>query len=502
MPSVDELYESLKVAYERRQFEAWRYFQAYPKQQEFMDYGSTYNERLLIAGNRVGKSDTGAFELSRHLTGLYPDNWRGKRFDHNTGPVSMWAAGPSGILVRDVAQTKLFGPPGVADLNGTGFVPREAIIGQPSASRSAANAFDTAHIRHSSGGVSTIGFKSYEQDRRIWQGATLQGIWFDEEPPMELYTEGQARLITTNGISFMTFTPLFGFSSVVKLFLDDDTKSRKYVQMALADAGHMTPDMIERTLAAYPRHQWAARREGNPYMSGGKVFETPVEQLMEDAISVIDTDPGAKYRQKVNQFEDPLEYIWGVDFGIDHPFAAVLLAYHRGRDEGHIIATIKMSDQLVLQHADSMKRLGENVPVAWPHDGHIRDRQSGEQMAEIYRKHGLQMLPEHAQYPNKSYSTEAGIMDLDAAMHGNRFRVSRLCTDWFAEYNLYHRETDDKTGLVTLIKKYDDLMSATRMAWMQRRSARNVPLGSGQQAIRRRSFQGEIIDPHSGQVLN
>src|ERR1700722_15156936 len=250
LPSIDEIYEGLKLAYDRRQFEAWRYFHPYSKQQEFMDYGASYDERLLIAGNRVGKSDTGAFELSRHLTGVYPDDWKGARWDQNSGPVKAWAAGPSGILVRDVGQTKLFGPPGVGDLMGTGFLPRDCIIGQPSASRSAANAFDTAHIRHISGGVSHLGFKSYEQDRRIWQGDTLHFIWFDEEPPLELYTEGQARLITTSGKSCMTFTPLFGFSDVVKLYLEPDEHGsrRIFVQMALADAGHMTPEMIERTL--------------------------------------------------------------------------------------------------------------------------------------------------------------------------------------------------------------------------------------------------------------
>jgi phage terminase large subunit-like protein len=498
MPSVDEIYESLKIAYERRQFEAWRFFEAYPKQQEFMDYGSTYNERLLIAGNRVGKSDTGAFELSRHLTGIYPDNWRGKRFDHNSGPVKVWAAGPSGILVRDVAQTKLFGPPGVADLMGTGFIPRDAIVGQPSASRSAANAFDTAHIRHASGGVSHLGFKSYEQDRRIWQGETLQGIWFDEEPPLELYTEGQARLITTAGISFMTFTPLFGYSEVVKLYLDDDrAKNRISVQMALTDAKHMTPEMIERTLAAYPRHEWAARREGSPHLSGGRVFSTPEEQLAEPPFIFAGKDqPIDKYSQKVGP--TPWQYIWGIDFGIDHPFAAVLLAYNPELGDGHVIACIKMSDQLVLQHCDAMKRIAENAPVAWPHDGHVRDRQSGEEMAYIYRKHGLHMLPEHAQYPNKSYSTEAGIMDLDTAMHAARFHVSNHLSEWFAEYRVYHRKLNEKTGIIELVKRNDDLMSATRQAWMQRRSAKQVPLGMGQAALPKREFIGAIINPFTG----
>ena len=38
-------------------------------------------------------------------------------------------------------------------------------------------------VKHSSGGNSTLGFKSYDQGRTKWQGETLDFVWFDEEPP-------------------------------------------------------------------------------------------------------------------------------------------------------------------------------------------------------------------------------------------------------------------------------------------------------------------------------
>ena len=498
MPSIDEIYDFLKLATERRQFEAWRYFHPYPKQQEFMDYGSQFNERLLIAGNRVGKSDTGAFELSRHLTGVYPDNWKGKRFDQNSGPVKMWAAGPSGILVRDVAQTKLFGPPGVDDLMGTGFLPKEAIIGHPSASRSAANAFDTAHLRHVSGGVSHLGFKSYEQDRRIWQGDTLHGIWFDEEPPLELYTEGQARLITTGGISWMTFTPLFGHSEVVKLYLEPNpefAKARIYVQMALADAGHMTPEMIERTLSAYPRHEWPARREGSPHLAGGRVFTTPDDQLLEPHWNI-----GIEFREGQLRLPAHWPLLWAVDFthsgsNTSHPFAAVLGAWDRDLDTAHLLAEVKMMEGSPTLHAEAMKRIGANVPVAWPHDGNVADM-SGEPIAQIYRSHGLKMLLEHAQFTTGGYSTEAGVLDLDTAMHEGRFKTSMQMTQWMSEYRMYHR---DPTGKI--VKVNDDLMSATRIWWMARRFAKVVPLGPNVKGMPRREMSGAIINPWSGKPL-
>jgi phage terminase large subunit-like protein len=500
--SLDDAYAKVIELEQYERYNLWRFFDPYPKQKEFMAYGAQYPERMLTAGNQTGKSYAGGYETARHLTGVYPEWWQGLRFDQNKGPCDVWVGGTSGDATRDGAQERLFGKPGVSDLFGSGFIPRDCIVGDPTSSRSATHAIDTAIIKHISGSFSTVQFKTYKQDRTDWQGPTRKFIWFDEEPPEEIYAEGLARLAATAGSHILTFTPLLGYSNVVKRFLEPEPQfahRRIFVQMALTDALHMTPDMVEATLSMYPRHEWAARRDGNPHMSGGMVFSTPMGQIMEPALMSFDDMGANKYRPL--GATSGFEYIWGIDFGIDHPFAAVLMAYERERDTGHIVATVKMSDQLVLQHADAMKRIAENVPVAWPHDGHVRDRQSGEEMADIYRKHGLHMLPEHAQYLNKSYSTEAGIMDLDSAMHANRFRVCETLGDWFAEYRIYHRKLNEKSGVVELVKKNDDLMSATRMAWMQRRSARAVPLGAGRQGMPKRDQVGEIIDPHTGRPL-
>ena len=62
-------------------------FIAYKKQREFFAAGKKHRERLLMAANRFGKTECGAAEMSYHLTGQYPPDWRGKRFDK---PVRAW----------------------------------------------------------------------------------------------------------------------------------------------------------------------------------------------------------------------------------------------------------------------------------------------------------------------------------------------------------------------------------------------------------------------------
>src|SRR4051794_23295117 len=71
-------------------------FRPYERQQLFVEFGATKRERLMLAGNQCGKSEIGAFEAACHLTGMYPQWWTGKRFDH---PTKGWCCGEGGALV-------------------------------------------------------------------------------------------------------------------------------------------------------------------------------------------------------------------------------------------------------------------------------------------------------------------------------------------------------------------------------------------------------------------
>jgi phage terminase large subunit-like protein len=47
-------------------------------------------------------------------------------------------------------------------------------------------------------------------------------VWFDEEPPPDIYSEGLTRTNATGGITMITFTPLLGMSEVVLMVLTAD----------------------------------------------------------------------------------------------------------------------------------------------------------------------------------------------------------------------------------------------------------------------------------------
>ena len=73
----------------------------YKKQRDFHDAGDTHRERLFMAGNQLGKTVAGAAEMAIHLTGKYPDDWKGRRFSK---PIAAWASGVTGESVRDTTQ--------------------------------------------------------------------------------------------------------------------------------------------------------------------------------------------------------------------------------------------------------------------------------------------------------------------------------------------------------------------------------------------------------------
>jgi phage terminase large subunit-like protein len=206
----------------RRDTNRLKLYKPYSKQKEFHAAGKVHHERLFMAGNQLGKTWAGGFETAMHLTGRYPDWWEGQTFDK--API-MWASGVTSESTRDNPQRVLVGNPPREEEWGTGTVPKDCLIDHDRA-MGVANLLDNIIVRWGGGGDVQAGesicyFKSYEKGREKWQGPTIDGVWFDEEPPLDIYTEGLTR--TNRGqrsqFAYITFTPLLGMSDVVSLFL-------------------------------------------------------------------------------------------------------------------------------------------------------------------------------------------------------------------------------------------------------------------------------------------
>lgn len=433
-------------------------YQPYPKQAEFHALGAAIRERLLMAGNQLGKTWSAGFEAAMHATGRYPDWWEGKRW---TRPTVGWAASETMEVSRDAGQRILLGRDGE---RGQGAIPQddiELIAPYPNV-RGAAS---MCKVRHVSGGSSTIIFKSYDQGRRKFQGDSIDWFWPDEEPPEDIYSEGLTRTNATGGIVLMTFTPLLGMSRVVQRFLKEESPDRAVVRMGIKDALHYTDEQRTRIINSYPEHEREARTEGLPMLGEGAVF--PV------ARSAVEFDAGAM------TFPEHWPRICGIDFGWDHPTAAAWLCWDRDADVVYVYDAYAQSKQTPVFHAAAIKTRGDWIPVAWPHDGLQHDKGSGEQLAEQYRAQGLNMLRERATFADGSNGVEAGVMDMLDRMQTGRLKIAAHLEPLWDEFRSYHRQNG------RIVKENDDILSAVRYGLMELRHAEVRKSGGGALTFKR-----------------
>lgn len=120
--------------------------------------------RALFWGNRVGKTEWGGSETARYALNNHPHRIIGE-------PVEIWACCPSYEVQEDTTQKKLLNYLPDKSIARTDYI-RGKIIKK---------------ITLKNGTV--IAFKSYDQGREKFQGTGKRLIWFDEEPPRDIWEE-------------------------------------------------------------------------------------------------------------------------------------------------------------------------------------------------------------------------------------------------------------------------------------------------------------------------
>jgi len=417
----------------------------YAKHLAFFAEGGHYRERAAMAGNRVGKSEgIGAYEVTLHLTGLYPDWWGGKRF---TQPVNFLCGGDTGTTTRDIIVAKLLGP---AEARGTGMIPREC-LGKVAPAAGIPGHVDFAKVKHVTGGWSTVQFRSYDQGREAWQGTERDGIWMDEEPPQDVYAEAIVRTMTTNGMVMSTFTPLRGISQVIKSFMSAQAKPSDYkgpdkinplsglveevpwaptkfmVMASWDDAPHLSEESKIEMLQAIPPNQRDARAKGLPTIGAGLIY--PCDESI-----------------YVKDFEIPKHWakVYGMDVGWNVT-AAVFAAIDRTNDIVYITGEYYGQQQEPVVHADAIKRRGGSwMKGVIDTAARGRSQTDGDSLWRIYKMdQGLKIYP-----ANKA--VEAGIYEVWSRMSSGRLKIFKSCQNLERELKMYHRDEKGK------INKTDD----------------------------------------------
>jgi len=456
----------------RKKIYRLEYYAPYPRQMEFHNAkGKGTNlpasQKLLLGGNQGGKSYCGSMEGAMHLTGRYPDWYEGVRYKY---PILMVCGGVTNVSCRDIIQKALFGDPLDEKQLGTGSVPIDC-VGKATRKAGVTNAYDSVQVKHFTNGVydgmSTVYLRAYEQGFKAFMGVTGVSVgWLDEEPPQDVWSQFlRAGLAARDAMLYLTLTPEEGMTKLVTQFINDLAIGQSVTILTWDDALHFTEEDKVRKLSAFPEHEREMRRNGSPLMGAGLVFPQSESSI------TVDPFPIPRHWPRIN----------GIDFGWDHPFGAVQIAWDRDNDCIYLTNEYRESKAVPAVHALAIAAWGDWVPVAWPHDGLNTEKGTGEQLRDKYVEAGLNLLPARATNAPQAgqkegeggNSVEASLLDMVERMESGRFKVFRTCQLFLEEKRMFHRDTKGK-----LVKQSEDILQSCRYAVMSLRHAQTIPVAA------------------------
>lgn len=228
-------------------------YQPHPKQQEF--HSSTAKGTLFLGGNRSGKTVGGAVETIYRLKGEHPYK-EVTRAPTRCRSVSVdLLQGVYKIVIPEISK----------------WIP-PSLLKNGSWDDSYNKGTRTLHLTNGS----FLEFLSYDQDTDKHAGTSRDWIWFDEEPPKDIFDENAARLIDTGGHWGMTMTPLLGLTWVYDDIYNAGPETAhlfKIVEVSMDENPHLDSIEVEAFLVSLTSEERKARQEGRFISKTGMVYQ-------------------------------------------------------------------------------------------------------------------------------------------------------------------------------------------------------------------------------------
>ena len=369
--------------------------------------------RWVFGGNRSGKTECGAVESIYMARGNHP-------YRKNRKDVFGWVVSLSREVQRDVAQSKILK-----------YLPREwiseIIMSSGRKDSPESGVIDQIKIKNVFGGISTIGFKSCDQGREKFQGSSLDFVWFDEEPPEDVYRECKMRVIDKRGDIFATMTPLKGLTFVYdEIFLNRaNSPDIWYEFMEWADNPYLAKDEIDSLTSSLSDKELEARRFGRFSDESGLVYtEFDENKHVIEPFSIpfdwqnnISIDPG---------LNNPLACHW---YCIDYDDNVYIVAEHfmAKRDiEWHSKEIKKICDQIGW-HRDSQGRVNAIIDSA----ANQKTLASLKSVTELFYEHGI------LANPNVNKDLFSGIARVKEFFKKDKIFIFKNCVNLIRELKSY-----------------------------------------------------------------
>lgn len=285
--------------------------------------------RWVFGGNRSGKTECGAVETVWLATGTHP-------YKQNKKNITCWVVSLSSQVQRDVAQSKILyylNPDLIVDI----------VMSQGKKEAPYLGVIDTIIVKNAMGGTSKIGFKSCDQGREKFQGTSLDFVWFDEEPPFDVYLECKMRVLDKCGQIFGTMTPLKGLTWVYnEIYLNEKNNPDVWCEfMSWEDNPFLNKDEIESFSNSLSNDELIARKFGKFSSFGGLVYSEFDETVHviepftvpSDWYDLISIDPG---------LNNPLSCHW---YAVDYDGNVYVIAEHYEAKKDILYHSKKIKDK-------------------------------------------------------------------------------------------------------------------------------------------------------------
>lgn len=331
--------------------------------------------RWVFGGNRTGKTECGAVECVYMARGIHP-------YRKNKDGVIGWVVSLSMQVQRDVAQKKVLSyvrPDWIEDvvmLSGRKDSPEYGVI-------------DLLKIKNVFGGISIIGFKSCDQGREKFQGSSLDFVWFDEEPPKEIYEECMMRVIDRRGDIFGTMTPLKGLTFIHdEIYLNKGNSKEVWCEfMEWKDNPFLSKAEIKALSSCMSDDVLETRQLGRFKSSAGLVYKEFDENLHviepftvpADWQDIVSIDPG---------LNNPLAAHW---YAIDYDGNVYVVAehYEAGRDISYHSEMIKKISSQIGWKRDRLGRINAIIDSA----AEQKTLASSKSVTELFYEYGILANP-------------------------------------------------------------------------------------------------------------
>jgi PBSX family phage terminase large subunit len=289
-------------------------------QEEFFNMCKDRREIAFFAGNKSGKTHCGAKFVVQAAMGELATEFEQEVLYHE--PIDVWVGSVDYRIQREAAQREV-----------EFFLPKSVIKKMYTLQNGIVDRIELTN-------GSTIGFKTYEQGRKAWQGPKRHIVWFDEEPPEDIIKEGMARLIGKNAKLIFTMTPLMGHTIVYRRFIEDSVPYRGYVfGTTYENKAHLDSEYIK-TMEDMSEDDRAQRLMGQFMRLEGLVFNE--FKRKNNVIPHVDPEP------------DKYVFLGGFDFGADHP-TTFCIAGIDAYENIYVFKEYKQRDASIEDHAIAWK---------------------------------------------------------------------------------------------------------------------------------------------------